>query len=73
MRFLATQEARKRGCKYCADSLYHDHNWFGMSKYACNHEACPYHVLDNADNYLEWLKETTPKKKPGSGKRLMYL
>lgn len=73
MRDIKTKEARKRGCKYCIDARPNNSNRFGMSKFGCTHEECPYHVLDESDDYEAWLKQTEPAKIPWSRKKLMYL
>lgn len=73
MRKLSVKEAGKRGCKYCTDARPHNNNCSGNSKYACVHEECPYHVLDESDDYVAWLKAVEPIKIPGARKRLMRL
>lgn len=73
MRDLTVGEVRKRGCWYCADSqkrLYAKHD---CSSYSCIHDVCPYHVLDDAVSYVDWLRKIGPIKKTGGSLKGSHL
>lgn len=43
MRFITSkEEAKFRGCTYCADNISHNNQGI-----VCKHDKCPYHELDN--------------------------
>lgn len=54
MRLIRIEESRKRGCLYCADAVevfvYRD------TRRLCEHDECPYKVLDKYDTYEAFMK-----------------
>lgn len=73
MRTISREDVKKRGCRYCADSGWVKYAAAGGSRCVCTLDACPYHVLDDSTNYVDWLKKTGPVSIPGSRKKLMNL
>lgn len=58
MRKLTKAEINKRGCMYCTDmgiTIF----WEDGKKRsrACKHDECPYHELDNVENYTAYDKQ----------------
>ena len=51
---------RKRGCLDCADvrkeKMIRSGNVYEVVFY-CKHDVCPYHELDNINDYNEWLRK----------------
>lgn len=52
MRKIHNEDARKRGCRWCADSLKPEGRKGRMRPY----DECPYHELDQFESYREYLK-----------------
>lgn len=50
MRLLTFNEKAKRGCYYCTDLTVKN------GRKACPYYECPYHELDEFENYGEYLK-----------------
>lgn len=53
MRKIHNEDARKRGCRWCADSVKPE----GKLR-KCPYDECPYHELDNCESFNEYLKNT---------------
>lgn len=73
MRDLTTKEVRKRGCWYCADMIPTGYACHGYSRCACVHDVCPYHILDDEDDFLDWLRKIGPIRKTGGGLKGSHL
>lgn len=52
MRFVEKDEKEKRGCLYCLD--YKKRR--GEGNRMCKHKECPYHELDEFENYEDFFK-----------------
>ena len=51
MRKIHNEDAVKRGCRHCADSVKPK----GKTR-RCPYDECPYHELDKFESYGEYLK-----------------
>jgi hypothetical protein len=57
MRVIHKRERTQRGCIYCADVVPPSVDGDNISKRRyCPHSECPYHELDGANTYTEYLK-----------------
>lgn len=55
MKTIHNADAKKRGCRWCADSIKPE----GRHIRKCPYDECPYHELDGYKTYHDYLKETS--------------
>jgi hypothetical protein len=55
MRQIRKEEKKQRGCDYCENVI--PPNVSGKAIRQCPYDECPYHELDEAESYNEYLKK----------------
>ena len=59
MHVISNKERKKRGCEYCTESELK--RVFKDQRRVCNHEECPYEVLDKYETYEEFMESEDSK------------